>query len=465
MHIPDNIRAAHALLSRTDLEFREVAGVTEEMLDRTTFKLLDEPNQLIRYRLQSWPTFIRQELIDEFATTSCRIAGLIRSLPGRVFKNRAEDINAFYGLNNPLLTEILLAEPTGIEGSVGRGDFILTESGFKCIEFNFVSNLGGWETSVLADMQSRIPAISNFLSERNVKPHHRNTLRLLYQHILREVTRDLSPLPNGRVNIAFVTDESEILRKKTKAVEYFRQELAAACREWTTPLAGELLICDYKGLSERAGMLWQGKNPVQAVVELYGGTTSADVFRAFKSGRIKLYNGPASRILSDKRNIALLSEFRDSAEATPAERDLIESAVPWSRVVSDRQVIYRESELSLLKLLVAEQESFVLKNTLLCGGKDVYVGRFTPAAEWSEVIVQAVQQRHWIAQEFAQSLPLLYQNGPHGCSPHDVIWGPFVFGPDYAGAILRMQPRDDRRVVNLTLTATEGVILEVGAAD
>ncbi len=42
-----------------------------------------------------------------------------------------------------------------------------------------------------------------------------------------------------------------------------------------------------------------------------------------------------------------------------------------------------------------------------------------------------------------------------------MIWGPFLFGETYGGVFLRMQPKADRTVVNLTQTATEGCAFEV----
>jgi hypothetical protein len=457
------IREAHLRLSEVDWCFREFARENPAWLDRANFGLLHQPNPLLKYRRQSWPTFVSRPNISIIENISLRISKLIRSLPRRVFHNDAVKIDEFYSLRHPALTEILLADPDGIAGAVGRGDFILTESGFKCIEFNIVANLGGWETAILAEMQLANPLVARYCADHGIVVRFANTLGVLFTHILEQIERR-TPMPE-RVNVALVTEETELLRKKGAAGPYFDEQLQLVCGRHPSAPAGRVLVCDYSDLIEDSGRLYRAHEPVHAVVELYGGETSTGVYRAFKSGTVDLYNGPITRILSDKRNIALLSQLGQSPETDEEERRFIAAVVPWTRIVERRPVEFHGRTLPLIQLLESERERLVLKNTLLAGGAEVYVGAFTPPGKWSEVVGTALAGKHWVVQEYAQSLPLLFQAGDAGAVPHNVIWGPFVFGEHYGGSILRMQPQADRTVVNLTLTATEGVILEVEDAD
>jgi hypothetical protein len=91
----------------------------------------------------------------------------------------------------------------------------------------------------------------------------------------------------------------------------------------------------------------------------------------------------------------------------------------------------------------------------------VVLGRFTSPEEWEAVVRSALASGDWVVQEYVESLPYLFQDGEQGCSPHDVVWGPFVFGATYAGAILRVQPKALEGIVNLTRGASEGILLEV----
>ena len=73
------------------------------------------------------------------------------------------------------------------------------------------------------------------------------------------------------------------------------------------------MILPYAGLRERAGALWAGDRRIHAAVELHEEGTAAQALRCFKAGSLKLFNAPVRAVLTDKRNLALLSEWRRGA--------------------------------------------------------------------------------------------------------------------------------------------------------
>jgi hypothetical protein len=91
----------------------------------------------------------------------------------------------------------------------------------------------------------------------------------------------------------------------------------------------------------------------------------------------------------------------------------------------------------------------------------VVIGRLSSTNDWDAALAGALAAGDWIAQEHVESRPFLFQSGEQGCCPHDVVWGPFVFGAGYAGVILKVQPKPLGGVVNLWRGATEGVVFEV----
>lgn len=103
----------------------------------------------------------------------------------------------------------------------------------------------------------------------------------------------------------------------------------------------------------------------------------------------------------------------------------------------------------------------VLKKARSLAGAHVVLGRFSTPQEWDARILEALRTGAWVAQEYVESDPYLFQNEDRGCCPHDAVWGPFVFGSIYAGTILRVQPKEWKGIVNLTRGATEGILLEV----
>ena len=93
---------------------------------------------------------------------------------------------------------------------------------------------------------------------------------------------------------------------------------------------------------------------------------------------------------------------------------------------------------------------------------DVYIGRYTPRAQWEGLIKNATGERNWVVQEYTESYPYLFQSGTNGCTEHYAIWGLFVFGSRYAGGFLRIMPRDNGKgVINTHQGAEKTVIFEV----
>ena len=74
---------------------------------------------------------------------------------------------------------------------------------------------------------------------------------------------------------------------------------------------------------------------LHALIEHTAVPTPPHVYRAFKEGRLHVYNGPVAPILSDKRSISLISE--QAHRFTAEEQAIIEDYFPWSRVVTQRR--------------------------------------------------------------------------------------------------------------------------------
>jgi hypothetical protein len=459
MNGSEEIKAAHVALSPLDWEFRQIACEDSELLSRSTFAILDEDHDLLTYRLQSWPTFLGAAKLEEIRRAGLAVHRLLRRIPERIFDNNAERISEFYGLDDPVRTQFLIEEPNCIAGAVSRGDFIDTASGFRCIEFNMGANLGGWETGILAEMLLAIPPIGRFIRERGLRLSITDTVHALCDHIIDEaeskgIARD------GELNVAFTFSQELLTTRAPTFAAHMERALRDRLLRRRPDLTGRVIAC-CEDFTCCDGSLFHGAIPIHAVVEIDAPGTHFEVYKAMKGGRALLYNGPMNFMLTSKRNIALLSEHRDSERFTAEERALIAAYIPWTTRVLPHHIDFRGRRVYLPDLLARERESLVLKDSLSAGGAGVRLGRFTPQAEWEETIDLALDRGDWLVQEAIESLPYLYQNGELGCSPHNVIWGPFVFGDRYGGVVLRMQPKADKGAVNLSLTATEGIVFEV----
>ncbi|MBW8873683.1 MAG: hypothetical protein JF614_01850 [Acidobacteria bacterium] len=456
----EELQSSHRSISQQDFRFREFARTCPELLERSKFSALDQKRHLLKYAIQAWPTFVGREKLAEFQRVSAGINRLIRQIPARIFRNDPAKFSDFYEIGSSVLAEIVLSEPSGVETVLSRGDFIETRSGFKCIEFNFTPSLGGWETSVLVGMHLEVPATAEFIRSSGIAVKYTNTMQKFFFHVIDEAARK-GLCPDGELNIALVVVRENSAYLTHAAAEYLNAEYDLAKQELQGRLRGTLEICQYGALVPSRDALFLNRRKIHAVVELSGEITPPGVYRCFKANKLVLLNGPLSPILSNKQNIALLSEHASSPIFSAEEQELLLKHIPWSRQVTAREVEYLGTRVSLPDLLAHRREDLVLKEVRSYGGKDVIVGRFASAEKWEKQARLALEKGGWIVQEHMESLPYLFQCGAYGCAPHDAIWGPFYLGDTYGGAILRVQPKSAGGPVNLSLAATEGIVLEV----
>ncbi len=454
------IQAAHLDLSAVDWELRQFALANPEYRRRANFPLFAKPSAVHINMLQSWPTFIRRSKMEELKSISVAVSNLIRRIPEKVFGNDPEAISRYYGVGNPAMTRVWLSQPSGIEEGMSRGDFVLTASGFKCIEFNLMANLGGWETALLAEMHGQTPLTARFIQDRQLNVSYTDTLQVMFKAILQDA-RTIFPERHLPLNIAFAVPPGEGRALMTETFSVFGSAYRKTCGEVGASTEGQFLACTPDQLSlESDGSLKLGQHRIHVVLAIYT-SNPGTVLRSFKSQKVKLYNSPACSLLNDKRMLAILSMLAKTDRVSADERALIEKAIPWTRTIDVPPSLQQVYQTLSAEEIVARREELVLKNANSMGGKDVYIGRFIAPSEWASLVGKALGAPRWVIQEHLQSVPLLYQHGEDGCSAHDVVWGPFVFGQTFGGMILRMQPQTERGPVNLSLNATEGMIFEL----
>jgi len=452
-------QSTHRNLSALDLKFREVAKDSPEFLDRAHFQVQGETKKLLHYRLQSWPTFVGTEKLTELKRVGIEVSRLIRSVPERIFHSDPVKLADFYGLASPGLAAVLFDPPTGAETMLSRGDLIATASGLKCIEWNFTPSLGGWDTTIITSQLLAASPTARFIESEGLRAAFTDTMLEMFRFVIEDL-RSKGIVDSGDLTIAFVTHSGEV-PSIAGGLDYFDRELQRTIEAIGLDLHGQTVACTVEDLMPAGdGLRLEGRR-IGAVIELGGNGTPPHVYRQFKGDLVGLYNGPLGLILSNKRNVALLSQHAASGAFAAEERAIIEAHVPWTRLVAPGEIDYEGETHSLAELLIGRQEQFVLKDAGSYGGAGVVLGRFVSPETWRQTLDNALAQGNWVVQEILESLPYLYQSGDYGCSIHDVIWGPFVFGERYAGVVLRMQPNMAGGAVNLSLSATEGIVLEV----
>ena len=456
--------ALHARLSPAGAAFLRFAAAHPACLERASFAALASHGVGSPYPLQPWPALVDRARVAEMERVSTGLARLIKRLPRQHFGDDPERLRDFYDLASADLARRMVQQPDGLAEAIGRGDFLDSSEGLKCLEFNMLSALGGWEAPLWAEAYLRVPLLARFLREERLRAACRDTVGLLLAHAV-AAARELAGA-GGEINLALVTPERSPAHGHHLEA-WLAGRYAEVLRQTAPGAAGALLIRPYAGLAERAGALWAGGRRIHAAVELHDEGTAAPALRCFRAGGLKLFNAPVRTVLTDKRNLALLSELAESGGSlSPAERDLVARHVPWTRRLAAAPAAWRGREVWLPELALAARAELVIKKARAGRGSAVHLGAATPAEMWRERVERGLAEGDWIVQERVEPLPYVHQRGERGWGPHDVVWGLFVLGDRYGGGFLSLAPREARTereggVVNVMQGATVGVILEV----
>jgi hypothetical protein len=412
------------------------------------------------YPLQSWPTFIGAEERRALSRAVVEITRLVKSIPERIFGGDLRRIAAFYSIPHPGIAGLLLEPPNGLAGAVTRSDYTDGRDGFKCLEINS-GGIGGWQHRYFESACRSHPLIARFLEREGLEPRYRDPFAELFRHILAD-NLGKSTIAGGTLNIAVtVPGEYRLVigdETSSEMTGLFARQLAAS----GTGLCGSVVFCLAEQLAMRRGQVCLGELPIQALVEMSPFDAPESFVQCFKAGRLSFYNGPINRLLGDKRNLALLSQHAESDLFTAAERDLLAEHLPWSREVGPEYTAFGGERAPLPELLLSHREAFVIKPADGCQGTGVIVGKRTSPDAWRRAVHQAVGAKGWLAQQYVESRPYLYQYGDRGHAVHDVVWGLFCFGDAYGGGFLRMLPRGGGDgVINAARGATEGILFEI----
>ncbi|MCP5049879.1 MAG: hypothetical protein GY940_22110 [bacterium] len=458
MKIEDHIRTSHKQLAATGDRFIEFIQKNPEMLDRSGFRVLEGKDAV--GILQPWPAFINQQTRSRMAEASTSVFQLIKSIPKRIFNNDPDKISRYFETPVSIVKmQMEGADEEHLENLLARGDFIFSPSGMKCLEYNVSANIGGFQVSFWEPMYANIPIIAKFLNQYHIKPANQNVLALLAGHFLRRAVNKFSGR-DSEINIAMVIPKyiEGVMVAENKYMDRIHKQLL----EVHYNMKGNVIFCDWQHLKRSGDTLFFRDKRIHIVMEMYHGLLPDDIHTLYKQGNICLYNGPVTKLLSNKLTLAALSEYEDSERFSPKERETIKKYIPWTRKVVPGEVSYGTDRVKLEEFIFSNREKLVIKPPLGNSGEGISIGKNTPLRQWETVINAAFKEGGWLIQEYIESDSYLYQTGTEGCAEHIAAWGLFVFGSTYSGGWVRVLPKENKNgVINAIQGAEESVVLEI----
>jgi len=469
-------KPVHARWAQANGDFLDFVARHPEYQTRAAFHSLYEAEWLRWFRIQPWPLFVDEPQRRELRATALGVDGVMRGAIARFLENDPAEVSAFYAADasqadggGPTFTPdedflaMLVEEPNGVMSAASRGDYIEDREGLKLLEYNAGGFLGGVQVDAVAELYVASAPTARFLAEQGRRARAPGILRAYFRHVVEDTAASGVWDGSEPLNTAFMMLPNDPVLVALHSPALYEPEYARALAEAGIREGGKVLLCGGEDLVEEGGWLTVRGHRVHALVEHHDG--SGDIrraFRYFKLGRLNLFSGPIGSLMSDKRNLALVSEQADSDEFTAAEREVIRRHLPWTRRVRPVRTTWRGRPFRLPEDLAARREELVLKKACSIGGRYVQVGRFRTDDEWARVVAQALHDGDWIVQEYLENVPYCFQRGESGAGRADMVWGLFVFGERYGGAFLRMQPTGNGSgLVNTHQGAEVGVMVDL----
>ncbi|MEV4922923.1 hypothetical protein [Streptomyces roseoverticillatus] len=169
------------------------------------------------------------------------------------------------------------------------------------------------------------------------------------------------------------------------------------------------------------------------------GIDLAPVRRALDAG-CTLLAPQTAFLVSNKKVLGWVSE--GLPWMTAAERALVRRYLPWTRVVGDRRVTWRDRDTGLGELLLHRQRRFVLKKAVGMCGDGVLLGPSTDPAVWRRAVEAALRDEDSIAQEYVEAgrcAAEVTDGTESGTRPATIapLLGPYVMAGRPAGCLVR----------------------------
>ncbi len=461
MNISEKTRNAYQGLSKTSLKFLEFLERNPWCLKHSLYEGLKWPYRNLLF--QPWPLFINQNFKKEAMDAGVSVFNLLKQIPRKIFNFDARQMSRYYEMPKETIEQLMSGVTEAhIHHLLGRGDFVHSPfTGFKCMEYNISGNLGGWELPFWLSMYMRTSPMAKFLEENPLELINEDLVAIALRLYAKRIMQQF-PLCRNEMNTVMVMGGHRPGAGDPSFENHIFSMYRDILQSMDKDLQGELIISDYSYLTIIKNNVYYKEKRVLCLHENYGGYVPNEIWEVFRKGNLLLYVGPFTMLVSNKLNIALLSEHEESELFTPEERKSIKKYIPWTRKTASGQTRYQGETVQLETFVLANKEKLVLKPAFNYGGKQILIGLYTPQQEWEKEVNKAFRQKTWLVQEYFEPSAYLFQEGEAGCAEHSIVWGIFVFGGTYAGSFLRTQSVEKSKgIINAFQGADISVVFEV----
>lgn len=322
------------------------------------------------------------------------------------------------------LTELIVSlSPDGISRSIlARGDIVRTAEGFKIIELNLGTQIGGL-------YYASLPRLAGFAQTHDALDHW--------------AVRLSGGLPDPQAMVftdsvagtawmpPYCRQLSEALKLQIGLDTPLVDSESFSYRSGRLYAAGKLVTRLYSWMSDRE--LYDGQARMQPLIE------------AVKEGAARFVMSPLAPIFADKGVFAELWQLHAEAGLSESDSAFLQAHVPFTQWLSS----------ACHEWLLAEREHLVIKPCDGYGGHGVLVGAELTPQDWAMAVNERLEQgdgnRHVVqilARPVVQQVGIGQWDASTSLEESHVVWGAFVEDGAYLGAYARSKPSNASMVIN-----------------
>jgi uncharacterized circularly permuted ATP-grasp superfamily protein len=340
----------------------------------------------------------------------------------------------------------LIEEESGFRdpSPVSRLDafFVHERGGLRFTEYNAETPAAAAYNDVLAEVTLGLPVMAEFLRRFEVRPQ---PSRQNVMHALLDSWHQWS----GR------RDRPHIAILDWRDVPTYSEFVITA--EYLRSQGLDCTIADPRDVEYADGALIAGGMKVDLIYKrvliselIERGGLDHPVVRAVRERAVCMVNPFHCKILHKKASLAVLSDERNAELFSTRQKEAIEAHIPWTRVVEERHTLVHGQEVDLLRYMVDNRESLVLKPNDEYGGTGIVLGWTCSPEAWQAAVRTAIDEPFVVQERVAiptEAYPSLV-NGKFTIGDRILDTAPFIYYGGYMDGCLTRLSTD--ALVNVT---------------
>jgi hypothetical protein len=390
-------------------------------------------------RVFARPLFVDEHEVRRFAADVDAVFDLIVSLPERLFGGDMIEFCDALRLPPALVPACVRAYGRERPPRYGRADMYHDGKGFRLLEFNIDSEIGGVDKAgELPRLFAAQPAFREFAAGRELR------FTQPAEQFAAALRAAAEPLTGGEPVV--------VLAQFTRpggdddATYASRRSLASVmCR-----LGLDFRVDALSEVVEKDGRLHHRGVPVDVVVRGFsaydvvsrpdGRRLTEPLFRVAEQSGVVLWTDLSSQLFANKACFAMLSDPRHCTNFSAEELAVIDRVVPWTRAVDP------DFDLADAPWLL-DKDDLVLKPNYFYGGIGVVAGWEHDERTWLTALRAgaargAVVQRRIVPRAEPAA-------GPDGVEDWHAAWGIFLAPQGYSGIYARLLPANTAAVIGV----------------